>query len=64
MRGENCIGSNNYEHLAQLNSQIEIKHIAIQNNNKSIVKYPQDNLFFVLRSLKGFYKLMDQNVTT
>ena len=29
--GENSIGNNNYEQLAQLNSQIETKHIASLN---------------------------------
>ena len=32
--GENSIGNINYEQLAQLNSQIETKHIVIQTNNK------------------------------
>ena len=32
--GENSVGNNNYEQLAQLNSQIETKHIEIQTNNK------------------------------
>ena len=41
---ENSIGNNNYEQLAQLNSHIEIKHIAIQTSNNSTLKYMQDNL--------------------
>ena len=44
--GENYVGNKNYEQLAQLNSQIETKHIAIQTNNKSTVKYLQDIFFF------------------
>ena len=43
--GLNSVCNNNYEHLAQLNSQIETKHITIQPNNKSTV------LGIVLREL-------------
>ena len=31
---EDDVGNNNYEQIAQLNSQIETKHIAIQTNDK------------------------------
>ena len=39
------IENNKYEQLAQWNPTIDTKHIAIQTNNKSNVKYLQDNLF-------------------
>ena len=42
--GENSVSNNNYEQLVELNSQIETHDIEIQTNNKSIVKYLQDNL--------------------
>ena len=32
--GKKIVGNNNYEQLAQVNSQIETKHIAIQTSNK------------------------------
>ena len=35
---------NNYEQLAQLNSQNETKHIAIQTSNNSTIKYLQNNV--------------------
>ena len=35
--GENCVSNKNYKQLAQLNSQIETKHITIQFVIKGIV---------------------------
>ena len=36
------IGTNNYEQVAQWNSQIDTKHIAIQTSNKYTVKNEVD----------------------
>ena len=47
-----AIGNNNYEQLAKLNPQIDTKHIEIQTNNKSTIKYMEDNLIFV-KIIKG-----------
>ena len=41
---ENCVGNNDYEQLAESNSQIETKHITIETGKKSTVKYLQDSL--------------------
>ena len=50
--GENSVGNKNYDQLAQLNSQIEIKHITIQTSNKPTLKYLQDNSF-CFKIIKG-----------
>ena len=44
----NFIGDNNYEQqVAQLNFEIETKHIAIESSNKYIIKYFEDNLIYI-----------------